>query len=137
MAGVANAQVRCCNWFSGAVVNGAAGGVLGYLGANWFTKINPMDGAVFGVVIALIDAITKPIFQSIFERPGADENAKCAGQVLNFVTVVAISLAICGAFGIQLTFETGCALVISQIATVVIGTFALACLCILCLAAVI
>jgi len=129
------ANVACINKLSGVVVEAGAGGILGYLGAHWFTKINPMDGAVFGVVGAIVNIATTAFFQSIFERPGADANAKCVGQVLNFVTYVATSLAICAAFGIQLTFEIACVLIISQIATAFIGSCALALCCGPCIAA--
>ena len=126
--------VKCVNFTSGAAVNAASSGVLGYLGARIFTSIDPLHGGVFGVVSALVSSVTKPLFEKIFEQPGADENAKCVGQILNTVVGIAVSLSICGALGFQLTLETAVILIISQIAAVIVGSCALVLCCGACAA---
>lgn len=118
----APASVRCVNQISGMVINAGLSGVSGYIGARLFTKINPMEGALFGLVRGVVGFVTTPIFKSIFARPGADGNSQCLGEILDFATSTAVSLAACSALGVHLTVHAAVALIISQAAAAIFTT---------------
>lgn len=119
--------VNAVNHFSGAIVDAACGGALGYISARIFTSIDPMHGGVYGIVSALVSKVTAPLFNKIFAQPGADDNSKCVGQVLNSLTGIAVSLAICGALGFEMTFGTACVLIASQVASIILATCCIGC----------
>jgi hypothetical protein len=109
------------NQFSGVIVAAAFSGGLGYISARIFTSIDPMYGGVYGIVSALVSKVTGPLFDKIFAHQGADANSKCVGNILNTLTGIAVSLAICGALGFEMTFGTACALIASQLAGALLG----------------
>ena len=106
---------NCVNQFSDKAIGPLAHGTIGFLAASRFTSIDPIDGAGFGLAFALVTDIATSIFNQIFERPGASENSKMVGRVLNFVFSISVTLSICAAFGIQLTVANALSLIASQL----------------------
>lgn len=112
--------VNCIKRFSEGVVDVSMGGITGCLGAHWFTKLNPMNGAVHGVVYAIVCLVANFFFQSIFKRSDVSNESKGIAMALNLVICITASSAICAAFGVQLTLQTTCVLIICQAFTQII-----------------
>ncbi len=62
MSNVRSVVNMTCN----ALVNAGFSAGFGYLCARAFTSINPINAAVYGGIYPLVSAITKPIFDNIF-----------------------------------------------------------------------
>ena len=117
------AQARCINQVSSAAVGAAASGAFGYMGARLFTTIDPIHGAVFGIVSRLVSDVVHSILNKILLPPGANNEAQIVVWALNVSIGVAVSLIICGYLGFQFTVETAITLAISELVTRLLAVF--------------
>lgn len=88
-------------------------GIAGYIVASR-TGLDPMGGALFGLVHAAIADATAPFFKAAFERVGASNDAKFVGRTIHFISSIALTLSVCALFGFHLTIANGLTLIASQ-----------------------
>lgn len=105
---VTNAVNFACN----TVVSAGVAASVGYLCAKAFTTINPVNGAVFGAVTALVSAVADPIFNAIFQREDANAASRFVGSVLSLATGIAASSYISGALGYAVPLEAAATLTV-------------------------
>lgn len=100
-------------------------GVAGYLCARLFTRANPIHGAIFSAIAALVFKVANPIFAKFFAGDGANDSSKFVGIVLSVTCGVLASAALSTAFGFPITFTTGLVLACSVVALATIAQMAL------------
>lgn len=95
------------NNISSIALQVAASSGIGYLCARAFTSVNPVHGAIFCGITVVVSKIVSPIFDAIFNRPGANQASKVLGDVCSIGTAIGGSAAIARGLGYPITFHSG------------------------------
>lgn len=79
MFNLTNAVNKACKAVCHTVTTVGIGAGMGYLSGRAFTFDNPINGAAYGAVFALVSTVTTPLFQAIFHRRDANLRIKFIG----------------------------------------------------------
>ena len=100
---------QCINSFAETSQAVARGGASSYIAAVLLTSdgfnINPLHGALFGVIATLVNRITAPIFKIMHRRLPNNCIKDFALFWLRIITIFTISFSVCTLFGFPLSLD--------------------------------
>lgn len=118
-------QQECINTASDTIVQMSFAGALGYLCARVFGIINPVHGAAFCAVSAVVTKVVNPVFDKYFNNSESNHSSKLIGILLSTVVGTAVSASLATLAGFSISFNTAVVLLCSTIAVGLIATLGL------------
>ena len=101
---------QALNKLSNAALYVATEASIGYVGARFFTKMNPLHGSALCAAACFISALFRPVINKIFSGIESTPQSRFVGELINHGVSIIATAALASLVGCPITLATGVAM---------------------------